>query len=156
MKKLRYSLLALVAVLFIYSCDQGIDGITQVDPGVDATAPAIKINYPKEGIEVNVLATLADITIDFEVTDDIEVKDITVLLDDVVVGTFASFKDYRRVLIDDLVYSGLEDGTHVLTISATDIEGKNTTSSVSFEKVPAYVKKYDGEVFYMPFDGDYV
>ncbi|WP_024482105.1 LamG domain-containing protein [Cellulophaga baltica] len=156
MKKLRYSLLALVAVLFIYSCDQGIDGITQVDPGVDATAPAIKINYPKEGIEVNVLATLADITIDFEVTDDIEVKDITVLLDDVVVGTFTSFKDYRRVLIDDLVYSGLEDGTHVLTISATDIEGKNATSSVSFEKVPAYVKKYDGEVFYMPFDGDYV
>lgn len=156
MKNLKNIVSCLVAVLFMYSCDQGIDEITQVDPGEDVTAPAVKINYPKEGLKIKVLATLADITIDFEVTDDIEVKDVKVLLDDTEIATYSTFKDYRRVLIDDLVYNGLEDGIHKVTVTATDLEGKTTTSSVNFEKQPAYVKKYDGEVLYMPFDGDYV
>lgn len=156
MKNLKNIVSCLVAVLFMYSCDQGIDEITQVDPGEDVTAPAVKINYPKEGLKIKVLATLADITIDFEVTDDIEVKDVKVLLDDTEIATYSTFKDYRRVLIDDLEYNGLEDGIHKVTVTATDLEGKTTTSSVNFEKQPAYVKKYDGEVLYMPFDGDYV
>lgn len=156
MKKLKYSALALVAVFFMYSCDQGIDGITEVAPGIDATAPIIKINYPKEGTKIKVLATLAEVTFDFEVTDDIELGTISVLLDNEEIGTYTSFVDYRRLLVDDLVYNSLEDGTHTVSITATDLEGKATTNAVNFEKEPAYVKKYDGEVFYMPFDGDYV
>lgn len=156
MKNLKYLVSCLVLTFFMYSCDQGIDGITQVEPGVDASAPVVKINAPKNGAKIKVLATLAEITIDFEVTDDIEVGSIQVLLDNVNIGNYSNFTDYRRVLVDDLVYDKLADGSHELKVIATDLEGKTTTSTVAFEKEPAYVKKYDGEVLYMPFDGDYV
>ncbi|HET8736494.1 MAG TPA: LamG domain-containing protein, partial [Pricia sp.] len=66
------------------------------------------------------------------------------------------FKDYRRVLVDDLVYNGLGDGSHELTVTATDLDGKSTSATVNFSKEPPYVSQYEGEILYMPFDGDYV
>ncbi|MDO6491318.1 MULTISPECIES: LamG domain-containing protein [unclassified Cellulophaga] len=156
MKNLKYTITCLVSALFFYSCDQGIDDITQVAPGKDATAPTVKINYPTEGTKIKVLDIVTSIIIDFEVTDDIEVASINVAIDNNNIQSFTSFKDYRRVLIDDLVFDNLVDGTHQLTITATDLEGKTTEASVNFEKEPAYTSLFAGETLYMPFDGDYV
>ncbi|MGB5418183.1 LamG domain-containing protein, partial [Algibacter sp.] len=40
-------------------------------------------------------------------------------------------------------------------VQATDIEGKTTSAEVNFSKQPPYSPLFDGEVLYMPFDGDY-
>ncbi|HMB65032.1 MAG TPA: LamG-like jellyroll fold domain-containing protein, partial [Eudoraea sp.] len=155
MKKLKDILTCVLAISLLYSCDQGIDSITQVDPGADASAPQVVINFPTEGGTIKVLETVTSITIDFEVTDDIEVAKVDVLLDGKNIGNFSDFKDYRRVLMNDLVYDKLTDGQHELTITATDLDGKSTSVTVNFAKEPAYVPMYAGETLYMPFDGDY-
>src|SRR5690606_5578438 len=98
---------------------------------------------------------VTSITVDFEVTDDIEIATVDVLLDGSKIGSYSSFKDYRRFLVKDLVYDKLGDGTHELTVSATDLEGKTTALTVNFEKEPAYTPLFAGETLYMPFDGDY-
>lgn len=154
MKKLKIYALSLLPIIF-WGCQDGIDDITKVDPGPDESAPQVIINYPTEGTKIKVLEVTTSITIDFQVTDDIEVGLVTVKLDNNTIATYNQFKDYRRVLVDDLVYDGLDDGTHVLSVVATDLDGKTTTQSVNFEKEPAYVPIYAGETLYMPFDGDY-
>ncbi len=154
MRKLTYICL-LIATLIFSGCENGIDPITAVDPGADASAPQVTINFPLEGTTIKVLEVVTSITIDFEVTDDIEVTFVTATLDGKNIGNFSDFKDYRRVLVDDLVYDKLTDGTHELTITANDLDGKTTIATVNFAKEPAYVPLYAGEVLYMPFDGDY-
>ncbi|SHJ38843.1 Concanavalin A-like lectin/glucanases superfamily protein [Arenibacter nanhaiticus] len=146
---------SLIALFLFYGCDQGIDSLTQVDPGTDATAPQVKINYPTDGVKIKVLEGVTSITIDFEVTDDIEIAKVDVTLDGGKIGTYSNFKDYRRLLVKDLVYDTLTDGSHELSVTATDMEGKTTVVSVNFEKEPAYTPLFAGETFYMPFDGDY-
>lgn len=155
MKKLKYIFTCLVAVFLFYGCDQGIDGITQVAPGPDAAAPQVKINYPTEGVKIKVPSMVATITVDFEVTDDIEIVSVEVMIDGIGIGSYSNFKDYRRLLVNDLIYDKLTDGAHELTVSATDLEGKNTKVTVNFEKEPAYTPLFAGETLYMPFDGDY-
>src|SRR5690606_36865351 len=61
--------------------------------------------------------------------------------------------DYRRAILA-YTYGNLTNGDHVLSVSVADVSGKITVNSVNFEKVPPYQPVYDGEVFYMPFDGD--
>lgn len=147
----------MVAVLFAYGCDEGIDSLTQVDPGADESAPQVSINAPTEGNVIQVPSETTSITVDFQVTDDIEVGSIVVMLDGRQIADYnGGFKDYRRVLVDDLVYNGLGDGSHELTVTATDLDGKSTSATVNFSKEPPYVSQYEGEILYMPFDGDYV
>lgn len=155
MKAIKNIFSGIVLLLFLSGCDQGIDGITQVTPGADLSAPMVKINYPTQGTKIKVLEAVTSITIDFEVTDDIEVASVSVALNGVGIGNFSDFKDYRRVLINDFVYNQITDGSHELTVTGVDIEGKSTSVSVNFEKEPAYTPLYAGEIFYMPFDGDY-
>nr|WP_299384035.1 LamG-like jellyroll fold domain-containing protein [Allomuricauda sp.] len=155
MKNIFKLFLASLTLSWFMACDQGIDALTFVDPGADASAPTVKINYPLEGTTIKVLEAVTSITVDFEVTDDIEVAKIDAILDGKNIGSFNTFKDYRRVLIDDLAYDQLEDGDHQFTVSATDLDGKTTSVTVNFVKEPAYVPLYAGEVLYMPFDGDY-
>lgn len=158
MKTIRYILASLLGVMFFYGCDQGIDGITQVDPGADASAPQIKINAPTEGNIIKELETESIIALDLEVTDDIELGTIKVDVDGKTIGTYSSFKDYRRFLLSNPEFDMVEDGDHALTATATDLEGKSTTSSINFTKVPPYISSFPNEIFYMPFDrtyGDY-
>src|SRR5690606_27247233 len=133
----------------------GIDPLTQVDPGADESAPVVVISYPAEGTQIKVLEPVTSITIDFVEIDDIEVTSLAVAIDGNNVGNFSGFKDYRRVLIDDFIYDNITDGDHVLTVTAVDLDGKTTSVSVNFTKEPAYTPLFDGEVFYMPFDGNY-
>lgn len=153
MKIYKNILAGTIAVFFAVACDDGyIDEISPVDPGPDASAPAITMKFPIEGTKIKVGELITNIGIDFEVTDDIEIKTVTVAVDNDEVGTITEFVDYRKLVVEDLMYEGLENGQHTLTITATDIENKTTTSTATFEKEPPYLPIYSGEVFYMSFD----
>ena len=155
MKKLKKIIIGLTAMLFVISCYKGIDPITPVAPGPDLTAPQIKITYPLEGTKIKVKDIVTSINIQFEVTDDIEIGSINVTLDGNQIGTYSSFKDYRHA-IEEIAYDNLTNGDHVLKITATDLDGKETVQTVNFSKVSPYTPLFSGEVLYMPFDGDYL
>jgi hypothetical protein len=155
MKILKNILFAVCAAFITAACNEGIDPISRVEPGEDQSAPVVKITYPLEGTRVQVTEDVAPIDIQFEATDDIEVEKIVVSLDGAQVATFDDFKDYRRT-VQTYTYETLANGEHTLAISATDLSGKTTSASVEFEKIPPYQPVFAGEVFYLPFDGDYM
>lgn len=155
MKILNHILLIIVAAFVVISCNEGIDPITKVDPGADESAPQISIVYPVEGTQIKIAESIATITIQFEVTDDIELGTISVKMDGTQLATYNEFIDYRR-FVGEIVYDQVTIGQHTLTIETADLEGKKTTQSVNFDKVSAYDPLYNGEIFFMPFDGDYM
>ncbi|MBX2900107.1 MAG: LamG domain-containing protein [Cyclobacteriaceae bacterium] len=154
MRTIKNILAAITIMGMVGACNEGIDPISAVAPGPDETAPVITVTYPNEGTEIKVAETLVSINIKFEVTDDIEIKNIVVKMDGNNVATFTDFPDYRRA-VKDVLYEGLTTGEHVLTIVATDMENKVTTRNINFEKKPPYIPIFAGEIFYMPFDGIY-
>ena len=133
MKKhiLYYS--TLIILLFL-GCNEGIDPITQVDPGSDQTSPVVNISFPVEGTVLQVLEVVATINIKFEATDDIELGSVKVTLDGSEIASFTEFTDYRRFLAD-FNYDNVTDGAHVLTVTATDLENKSTSKSIK-ESIP--------------------
>jgi hypothetical protein len=145
---------AAVIIALAVACNDGIDPISRVEPGPDETAPAVTIKFPTEGAQIKVGELVTSIGIDFEVTDDIEVQSITLSMDGATIATLNDFKDYRRVVVNDLMYAGLTNGDHTLTITAVDIENKTTAVSAAFTKAPPYVPIYPGEIFYMSFDDE--
>lgn len=157
MKNFKITYFGILAGLFLMAgCDrEGIDGITQVDPGADQSSPEVTISYPREGTTINVLEEVSTINIDFEVIDDIEVAQIEVLVDDSVIATMTDFTDYR--IIDRQVeFNNVTTGAHTVTIRATDLDGNQTSETVNFSKEPPYSPLFANEVLYMPFDGDYM
>ncbi|WP_297984312.1 LamG domain-containing protein [uncultured Chryseobacterium sp.] len=96
-------------------------------------------------------------TVKFEVTDDIAIKNIVVKYDNTEIYNQSSFTDVKHVVVDNLVVSNIGNGDHNITIIATDSDNNVITKTAAFTKKQAdpYVKKYDGEVFYMPFDGNF-
>lgn len=141
-------------MLSMASCYDGIDPITDVDPGPDAGAPVVTINYPTEGTVITGLELIVPIEIKFEVEDDIEVSSVVLNLDGVDIATFDTFLDYR-VVNETFTYNSLSSGNHVLTVTGNDLAGNATISTVNFSKAPPYEALFAGEVFYMPFDGSY-
>lgn len=154
MKKVFNFFTVVFLLLFTASCYDGIDPITQVDPGPDAGAPQITNIYPVEATAITDLSFESDITIRFKVVDDIEIKDIKVYVDDVLLSTFDSFMDYR-IYNGSILKQGVTVGDHILKIVATDLSGNVTTSEITFTKNPPYTRLVDSEVFYMPFDDTY-
>ncbi len=155
MKNLKYIFAGIAMIAIATACNDGIDPISYVAPGPDETPPVVSIKYPLQGTLIRVKEDLTPLTIQLEVTDDIEIQKVTVQLDGSEITSFSEFKDYRR-LLGEYVHQNLTNGTHTLTVSATDLSGKSASKSVSFEKVEPYRPVYPGEVFYMPFDGDYL
>ncbi|MGW1453603.1 LamG-like jellyroll fold domain-containing protein [Salegentibacter agarivorans] len=142
-------------ILLLTSCEyDGIDPLTQVDPGEDAGAPEVTINYPNEGTTIQVPEPVASINIRFEVVDDIEVDMIEVLVNGDQIATFNEFLDYR-IVNEEVSFENVTNGEHTLTINATDIAGNTTSKTVNFSKEPPYTPKYAGEFLYMPFDADF-
>ena len=138
------------------SCEyDGIDPLTQIDPGPDAGAPEINIQSPSDGATIQVPQAVASVNIRFEVIDDIEVDHIEVLVNGNQIATYDDFLDYR-IVKEELTFDEVTNGEHTLTINATDIAGNTTTKSVSFSKEPPYTPRYAGEFFYMPFNGDFM
>ncbi|MGR7812285.1 LamG-like jellyroll fold domain-containing protein [Lacinutrix undariae] len=152
-KLLKYTAAALLTLCFA-SCNDGIDPITQVDPGTDASSPVVTIITPSEGTQFTGVELEVPISIEFNVEDDIEVMSVTVTLDGTEIAIYDSFLDYR-IVNEELVYETLTSGDHVLTISAIDSVGNITTETVNFSKEPPYTALFAGELFYMPFDGTY-
>ncbi|AXP82096.1 hypothetical protein CJ739_3033 [Mariniflexile rhizosphaerae] len=155
MKTFKKYFIGVLILLFAFSaCDNGIDPITAVDPGADATAPVVTIKAPLNGAKFKVNDPLISVNIEFEVTDDIEVGSISVFMDGSQIATFTNFIDYRRVL-ESLTANNIATGVHELKITAIDLDGKSTTSTVSFEKEPPYIPLFANEILYMAFDNDY-
>ncbi len=155
MKFSKYIATGLFLLGMAYSCNKGIDPLTKIEPGADTSAPVVTIKYPTEGVKIEVPELLATINIQFEVTDDIELKSISVLMDGTEITSYSTFKDYRRA-VKEYSYNKVSTGLHTLAVKATDLQGKVTNAQVKFEKKPPYTAVFPGEIFYMPFDGDYV
>lgn len=153
MKILKYIIIGSLAMVFAVACNKGIDPISYVDPGPDTVAPVVTINYPIEGTKIRVDEPVTSINIKFVAADEIEIKSISIKLDGAEIATFSSFKDYRRYM-GEFQYDNITDGAHALSVTATDLTDKSTTQTVNFKKIAAYVP-LDGEVMYVPFDGDY-
>lgn len=152
---IKSSIGLLFLVIGFASCDyDNIDPLTKVDPGPDAGAPEINIQYPNEGTTIQVPEPVAAIDIRFEVKDDIEVDNIEVLVNGNQIASFNDFLDYR-IVKQQVAFDQVTNGEHTLTINATDIAGNTTTKSVNFSKEPPYTPRYAGEFFYMPFDADF-
>lgn len=146
----------MLIITMAVACKDGfIDDISRVEPGDDLTAPQISVTYPVEGTKIKVNENVTSVNIDFQASDDIELASVTLKIDDAIITTYDEFIDYR-VLKTQYLFESLTTGEHVLNITAVDIEGKSTTKLINFEKEPAYVPVYDGEVFYMPFDGSFI
>lgn len=144
-------------LLLLTGCYEGIDPISQVDPGPDQGAPVVSIQFPAEGAKIQVLEEITSVNIKFEVIDDIEIGSIKVDLNGTEIASYNTndFTDYRR-FFEEFTYEQLATGSHVLTVTGTDLSGKSTTATVNFEKVAPYTPKYAGEILYMPFDGEYI
>ena len=66
MKKLKNIFLSLLSITILFGCDNGIDSITQVDPGADASAPQITIKSPAEGTAIKVFEAVTSLDIEIE------------------------------------------------------------------------------------------
>lgn len=152
MKKIKYFLI--LSLAFFGACNGGIDPISKVEQGADELAPTLTISFPLEGTKVRAEEPMTSVGIAFEAIDDIELASVSVKLDGTELVNFTDFKDYRQ-FTEEYLYDKLTDGDHVLTIDATDLTGKSITKTVNFQKTTPYNAIYPGEVFYMPFDGDY-
>lgn len=157
MKKLRITYISFLACFVLLAgCErEGIDSITAVDPGEDQGGPEVTIDYPREGTTLNVLEEVSSIHIEFQVTDDIEIDEIEVLVDGNVVATLNEFPDYR-IVDQEVVFDNVTTGEHTVTVRATDMDGNQTSETVNFSKEPPYSPMFANEVFYMPFDGDFM
>jgi hypothetical protein len=144
-----------LSILFAFGCNEGIDPISRVEPGPDETPPTISVSYPLEGTKVQVKEDVAPLGIQFEATDDIEIQQVAFTLDGTEVGTLSDFKDYRRAL-QTFTYESLTNGNHSLVVTVTDLSGKSSSATINFEKEPPYQPVFEGEMFYVPFDGDYM
>ncbi|MEO6348143.1 MAG: LamG domain-containing protein, partial [Aquaticitalea sp.] len=156
MKKINKLVITFLTLIFMVSCNDGIDPISEVDPGPDAGAPIVTIIKPTDGLAISDPNPMSSIDIEIRVEDDIEVGDITVSLDGNVIGSFqsGSYIDYR-IVTKQMTYDNVTIGEHTLMITATDLAGNTTTSTSNFTKEPPYTPMYPGEIFYMPFDGDF-
>ncbi|WP_262248685.1 LamG domain-containing protein [Parapedobacter soli] len=156
MKKIYKMLaVAVVAVVATTACQDGyIDDITAVQPGADEAPPQVTIGYPTNAtLLIPFTDESTQVNFEFEVTDDIEIASVTLALNGTTLETLTDFKDYRRIAASHLSET-LPVGDYTVDVTATDVSGKSTTKSFAFEISNIYQAKYDGEIFYMPFEGD--
>lgn len=154
MKNLKTVIFGCLALFLMASCYEGIDPISQVDPGPDAGAPVVKIIKPANGLEIQVPEPVTSTMVQFRVEDDIEIVSVVVMLDGSQIASYDHFLDYRIANLE-FMQDNIATGDHVLSITATDLSGNVTTAISNFTKSPPYTPMYAGEQFYMPFDGDF-
>ncbi|GHV20840.1 hypothetical protein FACS189428_0400 [Clostridia bacterium] len=149
----KYILLGILAI-FAFACEEGIDPISKVTPGQDETAPVVTIRYPGEGAQIRVREDITSIKIELDVKDDIEIGKVVLYLDNAKLKEYSDFKDYRHAA-ESFVYDQLTNGAHTIKVEASDLSGKTASATANFSKTAPYRPLY-GEMFYMPFDGDYL
>jgi len=154
MKNLNKLFIGIFTLVFMLSCYEGIDPISEVDSGPDAGAPVVTILRPANGLEIQVPEPVTSTMIQFKVEDDIEIATITVMLDGVEIATYDTFVDYRIASLE-FMQDNITTGTHSVSVIAVDMSGNSTTATSNFVKSPPYTPLFAGEQFYMPFDGDF-
>ncbi|MDO5980070.1 LamG-like jellyroll fold domain-containing protein [Flavivirga spongiicola] len=154
-KDLKYLSILLIGILF-FGC-QDLERLEFSDFPYDG--PIITLLTPSASGSTVIRSTepTASITIEFQVEDDLGLANITVEIDDSEIANISDFPNSTLFNVDDLTYDGLTTGSHTLVITATDTNGVVVTVTTLFEKadVPPYIPLFDGEIFYMPFDGNY-
>ncbi|WP_047418332.1 LamG domain-containing protein [Cellulophaga sp. Hel_I_12] len=153
-KTLKYLGLALLSI-FTFSC-QDLERPEFSNFLYDGPVITLNTPSPSGATVVRSGEPLAAITINFQVEDDLGIANITVVLDGAEIANISSFANAKLVVVDDLT-SEVATGMHTLTITVTDINDVVATQSATFEKkdTPPYFPVFEGENFYMAFDGDY-
>lgn len=152
----KLSLLSLVLVIAAACQQEEIDDITRVDQGEDQAAPELEITSPADGTSIETETETTSLEIAFEASDDIRIAEVTVTMDGEQIAYYDDFLDYR-ILDEEFIYENLTDGDHTITVTVNDAVGNTTTEMVTVSKstqVP-YEPVFDGEVFYMTFNGNY-
>lgn len=154
MKNLFKILLLSSVCVGLVSCnDDNIDPISEVSPGEDKTAPVTVITSPSGTIWIPSSQSSADLSFNFSVTDDIEIKKVDLLFDGTKIATFDNFIDYRKFMTE-YAYNSISIGSHTVTVNSEDLAGKTSTMTSNFE-IKKYVPILSSETLYMPFDSNY-
>ncbi|HRN58157.1 MAG TPA: Ig-like domain-containing protein [Agriterribacter sp.] len=143
-------------VLSITACKKGyIDPISKVDPGSDALAPTVDIISPSADVQYPAAIDAADFDFKFNVKDDIEISKVDISLNGTLLQSYTSFVDYRGIS-GSYLYHNLGVGAHTFQVVATDLAGKTTTKSFTFN-ISKYNKVLESETLYVPFNagGDF-
>ncbi|SHJ01535.1 LamG-like jellyroll fold domain-containing protein [Pseudozobellia thermophila] len=151
---LKYIGMLVVGILF-FNC-QDLDRPEFSDFLYDGPVITLSSPSPEGSTIISSVEEVAPITISFQVEDDLGIANITVDLDGQEILNINEFSDNKLFNIDDLTQD-VSTGSHTLTITATDIDDVVVTETTTFEKieVPPYTPMFDGEMFYMAFDGNY-
>ncbi|MEQ9299512.1 MAG: LamG-like jellyroll fold domain-containing protein [Cyclobacteriaceae bacterium] len=151
------SILATLALLVTtFSC--GDDDSPTPPPVVDddTANPVVTINAPANGSTISTTDATTTVTIDFTATDNVELASVAVDFDGSTVLEVSSFTDFQNY-VGNVNQADVGDGSHTVTVTATDQAGNTGTSSSTFTKETANpYTPLANEVFYMPFEGDYL
>ncbi len=150
------SLLILITIISMGSC-QDLSQPGLGDYPLDGPVITFLTPNPSGSTVIQSIEPITSITIKFQAEDDIEITNISVKVDGSEIANMSDFANVKMVSVDDLVYDNVDNGTHTVTIIATDSDDNVVTQEVSFIKEDAvpYVPVYDGEIFYMPFEGNF-
>ena len=157
MKILRnLSLIAMFAYLVTAVSCGGDDEPTQPDDVEDLESPVVTIHSPADGSKVSSLDATTSVPIKFTVTDDVELASVVVDFEGTQVAEITTFTDFRNYT-GEVEQEEVGDGTYTITVTATDLSGKSTSETSTFEKVTSNpYTPLDNEVFYMAFEGNYL
>lgn len=147
-KTVAYALLTALAITSCQNLDKPGFGIYELDPSI------VTIISPEEGSAIKVFDEVTSVDIEFEVKDDNLVDEISIDLDGTEIANLDNFSNPRHIT-ETVTYDAVANGSHKITVTSTDVNGKSTSAEVNFSKEPPYTPTYDGEILYMPFDGDY-
>ncbi|WP_258097712.1 LamG-like jellyroll fold domain-containing protein [Marinoscillum pacificum] len=154
MKILRsLSLLASLAVLVaVISCGEEDDPIQEEE---DLEAPVVSISKPADASVMTTLEETADVTVEYTVTDDVELASVTVEFESEQIEEVTSFTDFKSYS-GSVVKEAVVDGEYTITVTAIDLSGKTTSATSTFTKATANpYTALDGEVLYMSFEENY-
>ncbi len=142
----------LLLLLVGFSCNKGIDPITEVKPKPDAAEPSLQILFPLDGKIVRSDQEVSTLIIKLVAEDDVELKSVVIQLDGAEIASYTTFKDYRRAMIE-CPYTNLTDGEHSLHVSVSDLAGSTVEKTIHFKKVtmPVYIPMA-GETLYLSFE----
>ena len=157
MKKqfLKYLSFAFLS-LFFFSC-QNLERPELGDYPLDAPVITFVTPNPAGSTVIQSIQPTTSMTVKFNVTDDIGLTDIVVQYNGATISSMSGFSDPKNVVVDDLLVDNIPNGNHEISISATDTDGNTSSQTVPFLKKQAdpYNPLYAGEVFYMPFEGNF-
>ena len=154
---LKY-LTGLLSVIIIVTACQDLE-----EPGpvgdFPLDGPVATFVYPNSNGStlIQSIEDVIPVTVEFNVNDDIELVSVEVQFNGNSIGSYTDFDDSQSLTINDLTIDEVATGTHVITIIATDSDGNVATITAEFTKEEATpLEPQFGEVFYMPFDGNYI